>query len=281
MSRIFHVLLFLTLPMLAQAESYDRPETTAEVLAAMQAEIARSGRIDEVVNQGGALEIFVAGESRGILNPDNLFYEMRKANSNAERGDMVARHIRVMLDNLLSDDERKLSAATLDRVMPVLRYRGYATGVEGVTLLERDFSPGLVIHYVIDSPESVSMISVDDLTASGLDQSALMEAAATNLAARRDNLGIGGEGLFYLELDGYYESSFVLDADLWQQIEAQIGPVLMALPSRDVVIFGPAEIDDVRAALVDLARQISDENGGITSAELFRFSGDGWELAGR
>ena len=273
---ILPCLLFL--PVSGLAESYARPETPADVVAMMQIQIERDGRVDEVINHGDALEVFLLGESRGTLNPDNLFFELRKVETDGDRGDIISHHVSVMLDNLLQPPELTLDETTLGRVMPVLRFRGYGDET-GIAVLQTDFSPGLVIQYVLDSPDSVSVITANDLKSSGIEPERISGAAMGNLSQRRSDLGIGGDGIFYLEFDGYYESSFVLDMDLWRQIEAQIGPVMMAVPARDTVIFGPSEIPELPAILNQLASEISAENGGITSDEVFELTRDGWQLA--
>lgn len=278
MNRIFPwLVLALALAGSAWAQGFALPDDYDDVLDMMTVELEATGKVDRIERRDQQLHLFAGDESLGYLNPDNLYYQLLKTESDEERQVLVATHVRIML-GVLGDDTpaTDLSQDTLDRVYPVLRHKGYDPGNVDVTILKDPFSDELAVQFVFDSPETASIITEERLADAGIDADTLRRAAKANLAQFRSALTIEGDGLYYLVLDGYYENALVLDFDLWRTIESQIGPVAMVVPARDAVLFGAADDPGVRVALAELALEISADNGGMTSAEMFRFTGEGW-----
>lgn len=88
-----------------------------------------------------------------------------------------------------------------------------------------------------------------------LDAEAVHDQALANLTARDWPLQIDGAGPYMLILDGTFEASMLLLPDLWDQIEQQVGPVVVMPLARDLVLFAPKEDPELISALIGIAAE--------------------------
>lgn len=100
---------------------------------------------------------------------------------------------------------------------------------------------GLQIFYAQDRPSSVRYLFKGDLAKAGIETSTLRNLALGNLINQIKETPIKitdlGSGIIKLELDGVYDASLMLFDELWQQAEKKYGPVLILVPTRNMVLF--------------------------------------------
>ncbi len=183
---------------------------------------------------------------------------------------------------------RPVSKFTLDKLYPVLRQSGYAAQAAQLAkdpdkgLAVQAFGPDIELLFVLDSPNSIQYVSVGEQHTAGLADGALLAAAAGNAAhlpalqavavPRRD-------GLFALMYGDSLGSARLFDAALWNKIEHDIGgPVAVAVPTRDWILYtrldDPAHVQDLRV----VARNIASREAYAVSGDVFRRAGAGWTL---
>lgn len=97
-----------------------------------------------------------------------------------------------------------------------------------------------------------------------------------NLRTKAAALKIEGGSPYYLTLDGYYESSMVLNTDFWTGIAAQIGPFAMMVPARDLVMF--ATLDDANGMQImqDVAVDVIEQAPYAISGQVYLWRDGGW-----
>jgi len=122
-------------------------------------------------------------------------------------------------------------------------------------------------------------IQYSNLKDLGLDMDAAFALAQTNQAARQWNPKIEGDGIYFLQLDGTFEASLLLDNALWDFVEGEIGPVLLTASNRDVVLFGPSDNPEVRRILTQLAQKYVAEGSYALSAQLMVRRDGGWVVS--
>ena len=190
---------------------------------------------------------------------------------------------------LLESFSHEMSATkfTLDKLYPALRKAGYAAQAArmvkepGKGLVMQPFGPDVELLFVIDSPNSLGYVTLDEQKKAGLADDALLAAASGNAAhlpalkpipvPRRD-------GLFALMFTDSLGNARMFDAALWTRIEAEAGgPVAVAAPTRDWILY--TRLDDTAHvdALRVLARNIASREAYGVSGELFRRDGAGWK----
>lgn len=141
---------------------------------------------------------------------------------------------------------------------------------------------GLVAVPFVDSPRSARLLSDGDVKALGLTPDQIFDLALANLrqslkptadAARPVKPGALGT----LQGD-YYETSRVLLRDDWAALaRAQQGVLVVALPAKDVLLYGADASPAGLEALRTLAREVSRRSPGQLSDVLLRWTDGGWQ----
>lgn len=109
-------------------------------------------------------------------------------------------------------------------------------------MLTEPFVDELVVGYSPGPPYGRHLLTWAELAASGLARQQLRRAAAANLYAALDRVGIHGQPpALMLSFDGL-ESSVLLAHQFWEDLaEAVPGELVVGAPARDVVIFTGAQ----------------------------------------
>ncbi|HBG98008.1 MAG TPA: hypothetical protein DDY29_04535 [Rhodobacteraceae bacterium] len=89
----------------------------------------------------------------------------------------------------------------------------------------------------------MACLSLERIETAGPSMAEIEQAAINNMAARLSQVVLRGDDLAsdisMLVLDGSYESSLLLVPALWDDVEAVAGPVAVAIPARDLIVFAP------------------------------------------
>ena len=89
---------------------------------------------------------------------------------------------------------------------------------------------------------------------------------------------IQGGGPYMLIADGNYESSFLLDTALWQEIDQQLGELLLIAPARDLVIFADGARAESRDRLTRILGTAVENVAYPLGGEILLWSSDHWEI---
>ncbi|MDJ0911769.1 MAG: DUF1444 family protein [Woeseiaceae bacterium] len=270
-------LLILLLVLAFNPAAADQHELTAETFTeefvrALAAEQPEGGF--EVV---APLEIVIGdGETEGgRINLHNLY---RNASDDpAERAGQISTYISA----ILSEPTETLSSADLPNILPVIRDSAFvaqATLNRDDPTVNEPLVADLSVLYVLDFPDRVQFLMESNLAELDLDLEEIRALAVSNLSAKSDDYIVHTmEQIYFLELDGMYESSALLLDEFWTDVESNIGaePVV-AIPTRDIVIFAPAN-DPLGIELVRMvAEQIEEDTGYPVSKTLLIRRDGGW-----
>ncbi len=243
---------------------------TEEFVRALEKELPDGGF--EVT---GPLEIVVGDDEagQGSINLHNLY---RNASDNpAER----ASQIRTYVQAILAEPTDSFSQADRPNILPVVRDAAFvaqATLNRDDPTVNEPLVADLSVLYVLDFPDRVQFLLESNLEEMDLDLEDVHDVAVSNLSAKSgDFLMHEVDGIYFLELDGMYESSALLLDGFWADIEADFGAApVAAIPTRDLLLFAPSN-DPLSVELVRrLTVQIEADTGyPISTTLLIRRNG--------
>lgn len=134
-----------------------------------------------------------------------------------------------------------------------------------------DFNGDLVVVYAEDTPSSTRYFSPDDLQKSGIGRSELRALAVSNLRRLLPPTEIhGGPLVSMLTAGGDYVASLLLIDDLWSSGQLKVdGEIVVAVPTRDVVLFTGSKNDEGVAKLRAMAHKAVSEGSYALTDRLF------------
>jgi len=257
-------------PALSDIERPDTIEDTLSLLLDRLKPTFPNARINEA-EQNIALD----WDGGQIVNPDNIHAVLQTTDDAGEREDALNSFVTVMTSAML-EPARDTATLPMDQIYPVLRHQSFAqaTGDGGVTLSEDNalyFEPYLgdmILVYAIDYPDRVAYVTRADLRDAGVAGDAMKAAAWDNFGAKRAIARFEGNGISFMAIvDGFYESSMMLDDELWNSVSARWNDdIVMIVPARDLLIVAPfgetaevAFLDQIRVdVLTTGTHQLSD-----------------------
>ncbi|MGL4235112.1 hypothetical protein [Tabrizicola sp.] len=270
------VAMMLSAPV-AQAEIMDTLERMREVALTLpgvaSAEIDTSERVLKVVMQDGVESTF---------SPDNLDRTLATIDNAAAQDAAIAEFMTQTTTSL--DQFGTLNASVLPQVRPVVTTTDYATSPDGAALgmWNVEIAPGLSEYLVIDSPTSVSYVTLDMIAESGLEIEAIREQARENLRKLVESAEAytfpDEPRLAGLILDGFYECSVMLLPEVWTRLAEGHEGVIASCPARGELMFVAAEHTDVRAAMLSYNQEAVATRPYPVSAELYLWTGSAWQL---
>jgi uncharacterized protein YtpQ (UPF0354 family) len=126
----------------------------------------------------------------------------------------------------------------------------------------------------------MACLSLERIETAGPSMAEIEQAAINNMAARLSQVVLRGDDLAsdisMLVLDGSYESSLLLVPALWDDVEAVAGPVAVAIPARDLIVFAPLSQPKRIAALREIAAECAGTAAYPISDALLVRKGDAW-----
>ena len=161
------------------------------------------------------------------------------------------------------------------RIVPVIKDVAWlqdmkrATGAS--TQVFEDFNGDLVIVYAEDTPANTRYFSREELAALGTDRRALRALAVTNLRRILPPVKTHtGRSVSMLTAGGDYVASLLLFDELWSGGKLAVdGEIVVAVPSRDVLLFtGSRNREGVRQ-LRAMAKQTAAEGPYSLTDQLF------------
>lgn len=223
--------------------------------------------------------ISLDAEQENIVNPDNIHAVLRSIDDGAEREQALNDFLSTIAASMTAEplDPENLP---LDRILPVVRHESFAQGTAAADLYSEPFVGDMILIYAIDYPDRVAYVTNPNLSGAGLSGAELASIADSNFEAKLDVLRFDSNGISFMAvIDGFYESSLVLDTTFWADTSAQFGDdIVMIVPNRDLLVFVPAsEADEV--AFLNGLRQNALANGTHQLSELmYIWQGGAWQV---
>lgn len=193
------------------------------------------------------------------------------------------------VDRHLDRFESSLEAENLDRsavlasVVPLVRSRDVLRGQSYGP--ERSKGPAivpyvgdLVIVYALDMPSSIRSLTRATRNELPVEDRELLDRARHNLLDHLPEISRwDGDHVSMITADGQYESSLMLVDELWTDLAAQVdGDLVVAVPSRDVLLFGGTGDPRTVPALREAIETVQSDGGYLVSDHVFRWYGTGW-----
>jgi hypothetical protein len=211
------------------------------------------------------------------MYPDNLYLSLLQTTSEAERAAVMQTFVDTALKAYSADPATP--ELDLTAIYPVIRPALILPADVREKVVVQDFPGGLVEYWVQDSPGSTLSVNVDALKAAKLDVTSLQKLAIANLTQKAQAVQMQSAGpMSMLLLDGYYESSLLLLPEIWQGLDARMGSVVVAIPTREVVLLVDGTDTEAVAALRAVIQQPFQTQPYAISPDLFLWQTDHWTV---
>ncbi len=148
------------------------------------------------------------------------------------------------------------------------------------TLLRSPWQGELYVVWVLDRPDSMAMVAQGDLEDLGLTREAMEAKALANLKACCSELLVQPlpeiPGLFQVAVGDSYEAARLLLIEPWGALAETVkGELIVAAPTRDLVLYAGSEDQDALMALAIISQQAAQDAYGL-SGQLYRWTPEGW-----
>lgn len=177
----------------------------------------------------------------------------------------------------------KASAIDRERIVPVVKDRAWLRDIQatlkasgkdgkdgGFHNVVEDLNDELVIVYAQDTPKNIDYFSAQSFAASGISSEGLRALAVANLRRMiRDPQISKGEHAGIIRIGGTYEASLLLFDDLWETLAKPVGERVVAIPTRDVLIYTDSADAEGVAFLRDAAAKLAGDSPYRLTPTLF------------
>jgi uncharacterized protein YtpQ (UPF0354 family) len=189
---------------------------------------------------------------------------------------------------LLSVGDGSAFALTEANVLPVVRSGALLKNLTdlvhqepGKTPVSESFTSDSVVLYAIDSPKAIRFAVATDLQRQGLSGERLQTVAMANvkrLAPVKISPLANSNGLVAAITQDTYATSRLFDPDFVRELEqAEGGPVVVAIPTRDWILAANAADAAAVARLRKVAGQIFRGEAYAVTPQLVRWDGHAWQ----
>ncbi len=282
MRRLLLLTCLLAAPLLASPTQADiaKPATVDQTLALMLDHL-RTDFPDAAIDTA-AQNITLDRDGQSVVNPDNLHAVLQTIDDGATREAELVRFITVIKTSLAENTNAE--RIPLELVHPVLRHEDFITtqgdAATGAGVYAQPFLGDMVLVYAIDYPDHVAYITQAHLDTGQVSPIRLKQEADLNLSQKLDQIQFQQQnGTFMLAIDGFYESSTVLDAALWADVSRQVGDdLVMVVPARDLVMFTAASNDEGRAFLAEARDNILANGTHQLSDHMYLWQNGHWQV---
>jgi len=213
---------------------------------------------------------------------DNLWLQYRSGDFAMDS--LLSRHIDSAVESLAIAEAAEPS---FDRgvVVPIVRSAegfGWGGSPEAPDLAADHLVGDLWLFYAIDTPTSIRYAHWEELLAlTGLEQDAIRPLALDNLMAilpAPEVVQLGDAPLFMITAGGDYEASLLLVDALWSAQASKVeGDLVVAVPTRDVVLFTGSASPGGLEVLRRVVDWLFGESYSV-SEDLYVRRGTSWEV---
>jgi uncharacterized protein YtpQ (UPF0354 family) len=261
------------------AAEIPQPATTGETLGLLQNAFVAHPSVSEARIDSENESVLLSGPDGATYTvfPDNIHRTLFGIDDAGERQQALDDFVSAILSAFLDSTGGDRSDVTT--ILPVLRPLDFAANIETPSPLVSDpFVGDMAIYYVFDRPQTISYITQTDLDELALDVSVLGSLARANMTMREWQPDIDGDGLYILILDGTFEASLLLDTRIWTLVDEQLDQVIVAAPSRDLVVFTDRSFDGAEAALRQVVEDFGPDSAYPLSTEILIWQSSGWQV---
>lgn len=242
-------------------------------LAAPQLDVQVVNALELAINMGED------GGNRAFL--DNA-YQMYQGESARKRSDVIDRFVRSFAEAAAGLERSR------DAIIPIVKDRGWLEeirlsmqrmGSEKVQEnVYEDINDALVVVYAVDTPSNIAYLSPDELESLGVQREDLRALAVRNLRGLLPGIEVHrGDLVNMITVDGNYEASLLLFADLWEREREKLrGEPVAAVPARDLLLFADSADPDAVAQLKQLASKMRAEATYALTDRLFVLREGNW-----
>lgn len=226
------------------------------------------------VKVSGALQLEIVSGDGSISAYLNNAYAEYLRDPSSESG-VFETYIAGLLESL--EESKPVQS---DRIVAVIKDRGWLADMQASTgtnqeYVVEDLNDELVIVYAEDTPRSTRYFPLDKLNHLDIDRQELRSLAIANLRRILPEVEQQrGPLVSMLTAGGDYVASLLLFDELWQgdALEAT-GEIVVAVPSRDIVLFTDSKNELGVKRLRELAERAYSENSYGVTDKLFVFRG--------
>ena len=253
-----------------------RPDNLVDTLRILQEYYSSTESVESVVIDAQDLSLMVVLSDGTEMRtyPDNIHRQLQSTQTSAEREAMLSHFVRTLARSSVSSDHH----AVASNILPIIRGELIVDVGNDNLPVRENWLGDLHIYYVVDFPDHVEYVTPLTLEELGLEPESLAELAAENLVTRDWSPYLEGSGPWMVLLDGYYESSLMLDTRIWESLDVQMGEIIAIALSRDVLVIHDSTIPGA----VGLMRSLSEENfdnlSYQVSPEMWVWRQGGWQL---
>ncbi len=178
--------------------------------------------------------------------------------------------------------ELKTKADAIDRtrIVPIIKDRAWLEEIRasvkrqnGEALADNvyeDYNQHLVIVYAEDTPKNISYFSFQEFSKMGIPKDQLRSLAIENLKRLIPKPQTQfGPLVSMITAGGDYEASLILFGDLWAGIPDVAGDIVVAIPSRDLLLFTGSQDRQGVTKLRELAAKFLEESAYHLTDSLF------------
>jgi uncharacterized protein YtpQ (UPF0354 family) len=205
---------------------------------------------------------------------DNAFKEYQSDPD--ARQELIERRVAAWVESIDSD------GVPLDpkNIVPIIKDRGWVEEARTMSKargfdpdesqVTEDYNDELVIVYAEDTPRNVRYFTSKDLAKAGVERSKLRALAIANLRRVLPKIEAHqGEVYSMYTADGNYEASLLLFDDLWDGDIRVDGDIVVAIPTRDVLLITGSKNAEGIARLREVADELTAEGTYTISPALF------------
>jgi uncharacterized protein YtpQ (UPF0354 family) len=263
------VSLLLALGVYAAADVLSPEQFTEEFRAALVG--ALPGHAVEVV-EPLHINVKKTGSEPATAFLDNAYNEYSRTPS--AKANVIAKYLGSFVET--AQGPRPL---TPEQIVPVVKDRSWLKNVGGSKANSKqvidDLNSDLVVIYAEDGPQNIRYFSVDDLEKAGVQRPALRELALANL--RRilpPPEAVKGPIVSMMTAGQDYVSSLLLLEEIWNADNLGVdGEIVIAIPTRDVLLFTGSKNKDGVKKLRELAKQAHADGPYSLTDRLFVYRG--------
>jgi uncharacterized protein YtpQ (UPF0354 family) len=203
---------------------------------------------------------------------DNAYNEYSR--TPATKTDVIAKYLASFVET--AQGPRPL---TPELIVPVVKDRGWLKHIGGSKANSKqvieDLNADLVVVYAEDGPQNIRYFSADDLEKAGVQRPALRALAITNL--RRilpPPEAVKGPQISMMTAGQDYVSSLLLLDEIWNADNLAVdGEIVIAIPTRDVLLFTGSKNKDGVKKLRELAKKAHADGPYSLTDRLFVYRG--------
>ena len=226
------------------------------------------------------LGVTLAGGKSLTCYLDNAWNEC--ANQPGQRAVICERYL-----NGLADSAREIESGgrriETNAIVPVIKDSKFIVDMNqryGATngLAAERLVADIWIAYAADDERRIQYLTEKDRKELGLDYHAMRALATKNLKRIIKKVEQHGSGPIYMFVaGGTYEASLLLSDRLWKNAAANVaGEVVVAVPTRDVLLFTGSESKESVKSLREKAAQLYDKGSYVVSRDLLVRRTNGW-----